>query len=316
MNNNVFHAFDAREELPSPTECRKRLLASQFKYKVIDTRWVKAREAANRWPRSFVRWCESNTNLVYLHKGKAGFITRLAHKDWIGPCSVNVAGKVMSLFIKSFDVCEKMHTECLDMGLDPLTDFEKQQKRWREMAKESQSKKLKEFIAEDIKWWRLVCTSIISENSYLDKFPPSEKCRNPLDHRDWIFAALIESALIIGFDSMKEWANELLAQIAEIDEREGRNFYYKWEYVGKIQKSITTDKSPGHEERLEEAFSEIGSRNVRCAVIWMLCNKFIGETTTQTNKEVLPIGARQLFDNFCNMITTSKAMDFANRTKN
>ena len=172
--------------------------------------------------------------------------------------------------------------------------------------------RLKELVSEDIGFWRLMCTGVITSEKFIDHFPPSEKCLDAFEHKDWIFAALLDVAFTVGLDTvLDDWVNEMIRQMEIIDNKEGRNLLAKWEWLGDVKKSIAEDRSFGWETRLEQAFEVIGKRNVRWAIVWMFCNRFIREITTQTNPRLLLSGAQILYKHFYTMVSTSKSMAFA-----
>ena len=177
----------------------------------------------------------------------------------------------------------------------------------------SRKEHLKNLVKEDLEMWRLMCTALITTPSFGDDFPPSPKCHDLFEHRDWIFIGLVNCAFSFGFDTMRDWMDETLFQLEQIEKKDNRDLANKLDNVSSILNAITTDKSSGHEDRLEQAFTAIGARNVRCAVMWMFCNKFFKDLTTQKDPKLLLAGASHLYDFFYDMISTSKAMNFANK---
>ena len=177
----------------------------------------------------------------------------------------------------------------------------------------SKEKKLRKLVKEDLEMWRLMCTSLITAPTFIDKWPPSAMCRNVFEHRDWMFAAVVGSAMLFCFERLKNLLSEVDKQLHAFDKAEKTNIHEKVCLVCDMQEFIACDKSIGHEERLKVAFTAIESEHIRYAIIWLFCNKFIQKLTTQRDNKLLSEGTQYLFDNFYNMISTSKAIDFAER---
>lgn len=168
----------------------------------------------------------------------------------------------------------------------------------------SRKEKLTKFIAEDISAWRIICTSIVTSRDFLAKFYPSDRCLVSENHRDWVLVGCMACFLQV---CMLRNAMDCFAELSRQVEELSIGFQEKFRTVMAILKSTTFTYT---QEQVNMAKEELHTNDGGVAVILLFCKKFICGLTTQSDKKLLNVGALHLFDNYLNMISSSKALKF------
>ena len=174
----------------------------------------------------------------------------------------------------------------------------------------SKEEKLNEAVHEDLSFWRLMCTGIITSPDFFRMFPPKDAYMKMTTQKAWMFAAFY---VILGSSNVEDSGllDVITKNIGGIIEEEDKKsdeplcpiIDELMDVWGNVTKNLKSQI-----EYVKSIMNRIETPYVLHAAIWMFCKSFLEKITVFDKNIDFDVGADFLYERFVVLMRQSKTI--------